>query len=178
MSLPNELDIAAIIREATNEVFSTMLGVDARISDPTVVQGTSAPKDGLMATVGLAGRLVGSGTITLSSEAACKDASAYLMDDYRPDNGEVLDAIGEMANMIVGGIKTRLEETGEPLGLSIPSVISGNNFVARSLSQNSGVAISFNCQGEEIEVTLYLARNAKNEASISSGYVQAHYIAG
>lgn len=178
MSLPNESDIAAIIREVTSEVFSTMLGVEANIGDSTVVNETLAPKDGLMATVGLAGRLVGSGMLTLSSEAACKLASILLMDDYQEVNSDVVDAVGEMANMIVGGIKTRLEGQGEPLGLSIPSVISGSNFVARSLSRNTGVAISFDWQGTHIEVTLYLAKNSRHEPGASSGYVQFHYLAG
>jgi CheY-specific phosphatase CheX len=40
-------------------------------------------------------------------------------------DGEVRDAFGEMVNMIIGGVKTRLSDTVGELKISIPSTITG-----------------------------------------------------
>jgi chemotaxis protein CheX len=41
---------------------------------------------------------------------------------------EVLDAIAEVTNMIIGHVKSSLERHLGPLGLSIPTVVFGRNF--------------------------------------------------
>ena len=46
-----------------------------------------------------------------------------MLADYTSVEGEVLDAIGEIANMIFGNVKTALESEVGDLGLSIPTVI-------------------------------------------------------
>ena len=51
-----------------------------------------------------------------------------LMTEASAVNEEVLDAMAELTNMVIGNVKTKLESQLGPLGLSIPTVVYGRNF--------------------------------------------------
>ena len=56
--------------------------------------------------IGLSGRAVGTVVINLSEEVALKAASVMLMTEMTSLNDDVLDAVGELANMIAGQAKS------------------------------------------------------------------------
>jgi chemotaxis protein CheX len=91
------------------------------------------------------------------------------MSDATSVNEEVLDAVGEVANMIIGNFKTMVEEHLGPLGLSIPTVIYGRNFTSRSLGTNSWIVLPFSCDGEVITIRCCLAP-AKESIAVRAGY--------
>jgi len=55
--------------------------------------------------VGFAGQWSGSGTIRCGGELACIISGKFLKAEYNQVNEEVLDAMGEIANMILGNFK-------------------------------------------------------------------------
>ena len=114
--------------------------------------------DGVMSLIGLAGSWTGSGSIICSPECACKLASQLLMTDYQAVNHEVLDAVAELTNMIVGSFKTLIEERTGPLGLSIPSVVYGRNFTIRN-GADEWTVIPVRSQDEQMEIRICLARS-------------------
>ena len=65
--------------------------------------------------------------------------------------------MGEVCNMILGNVKTMLEEELGPMGLSIPTVIYGRNFTTRSVARSQWSVVPFVCNGERLEVHLCLA---------------------
>jgi chemotaxis protein CheX len=73
-------------------------------------------------------------------------------------NEDVLDAVAELTNMIVGSAKTDLEQHLGPLGLSIPTVVYGRNFKTRSMGTAQWVTMRFNWDEDELVVRLSLAR--------------------
>ena len=125
-------EIVRDIIAAAQEVFTTMLGVEATPGEAYTQKDVLGSADGVMSLIGLAGSWTGSGSIICSPECACKLASQLLMTDYQAVNHEVLDAVAELTNMIVGSFKTLIEERTGPLGLSIPSVVYGRNFTIRN----------------------------------------------
>jgi chemotaxis protein CheX len=149
--------IISALCESTLEVFSTMVPMDIKqgeIYDET----TSSPcSDGVVSVVGFSGEWVGTGSIACSADFACKVAAALLMSEMSGINDEVLDAVGEVANMIVGSFKTRMEEHLGPMGLSIPTVIYGRNFTARSLNQAEWIVAPFDCEGSRFDVKVCMA---------------------
>jgi chemotaxis protein CheX len=72
-------------------------------------------------------------------------------------NEDVLDAMGEVANMIIGNFKTLAEEHVGPLCLSIPTVIHGRNFTSRSIGNTAWVVLPFECDGDVMQVRICLA---------------------
>jgi chemotaxis protein CheX len=165
--------IVEYVRTAASEVFSTMLGLE--IENEPEYTDSKAPtvSDGVLAFVGIAGVSTGAGVISCSTAFACQICNHLLMMEATSVNDEVLDAVGEVANMIVGNFKTMVEEElGPPLGLSIPTVIYGHNFFSRSLGSNTWVVVPFSCKGEKLEIRCCL--NAAPEPHpVRAGYTHA-----
>ncbi len=154
-----------MIQRATAEVFSTMLGIEAIQREAFVDESAPRPSEGVLALVGLAGHWAGSGTFSCSAQAAKKIASQMLMQEYAAVDEEVLDAIGEVTNMVLGSVKTQLEEELGPMGLSIPTVIYGRNFTTRSVGRSEWIVVPFECLSERVEVHLCLVPSKENKTA-------------
>jgi len=152
-------ELVRITREATKDVFSTMLCVEAQDGEPFIDTSAPKPSDGIVALVGLAGAWVGTGSFACSAELGCRLSSRFLMAEYSAVNDEVLDAVAEITNMILGNVKTTLEERLGPMGLSIPTVVYGRNFTTRSIGQASWTTVPFYVDGLPFEVRVCLAPN-------------------
>lgn len=145
------------IRISTRDVFSTMLGLELTDGQPFIKEEAPAPTDGVLALIGLAGRWAGSGTFSCTAPTAMRLASQLLMQSYEAIDEEVLDAVGEITNMVLGNVKTALEEELGPMGLSIPTVIYGRNFSTRSIGRSKWTVVPFHLDSDVIEVHLCLA---------------------
>jgi chemotaxis protein CheX len=95
--------------------------------------------------VGIAGAVSGNVCVRISNQLSCALAGQLLMSEYPEVNEEVLDAIAEVANMIVGGLKTNLEDRFGPMGLSLPTVLSAERYIARSPALGQRFTIAFRC---------------------------------
>ena len=158
--MPQELDqgkMVDAIRHATADVFSTMLGVELTSQDPYRQPCRPEPADGIIGLVGLTGRWTGTGGIACSGELARKISGHFLMSEYPSVDQEVLDAMGEITNMIIGNFKNALEEEAGPMGMSIPMVVFGHNFTAGTTHSADWVVVPFACEGERLLVKACLS---------------------
>lgn len=175
----NQELIVSAVTTATNEVFSTMLGIRARPGDPRNERVPNITA-GVVALLGMAGRWTGTGMLSCSHALACRLASQLLMSEYEHGseavNEEVLDAMAEIANMVVGNVKNLLEEELGPMGLSIPTVIFGRNFTARSAGQSDWTVVPFDCFEERLEVRICLTP-AREPAPVRHGFQAPAYLA-
>ncbi|MEO1496564.1 MAG: chemotaxis protein CheX [Planctomycetota bacterium] len=126
--------------KAVTNTFTTMLAADAHrgeltLGDPKIRQ---FPISGL---IGLSGGASGMVVINLSEELALNAASAMLMEEKTEVDDDVLDAIGELANVIAGQAKTELEEY--KLFVGLPNVITGDGHEIRFPSATPPLAVSF-----------------------------------
>ncbi len=152
-------EIAELIRANTESTFLTMLGLPLSAL-PERSEPAMAPNDGgVIALVGFAGEWSGTGAVRCGALLACTISSQMLMAEYPSVNDEVLDVMGEVANMIIGNFKDDVAYKLGPLGLSIPTVIYGKNFQARNASGLSWTVVPFDCQGELFEVKISIVRN-------------------
>jgi chemotaxis protein CheX len=153
-------ELVGHILQSTLSVFSTMLDLEITPGTPHVGAGGEAPNYGVAALVGLAGSWAGTGSVDCSAALACRLAGAMLGSEYESVNDDVLDAMGEVANMIIGNIKTSVEEVVGPMDLSIPTVVYGRNFTTRSQKRNQWTVVPFDCYGEELLVRVMLVPGA------------------
>jgi len=149
--------LADFIRQSSADVCTTMLGVELPPGEASTENGTPEANDRLVSLIGLAGAWAGTGSITCSPALACRICSLLLMADFPAVNEDVLDAVAELTNMIIGGVKTLLEEQLGPLGLSIPTVVFGKNFTTRSAGKTEWTVVRYAWEGEEFAVRLFLA---------------------
>jgi chemotaxis protein CheX len=148
--------IVNCIQHATLQVASTMLGEELKPAMVTMERDTSDVRDGVVSFVGLAGNWAGTGSITCSPTLACKICGQMLMTEASAVNEEVLDAIAEITNMVIGNVKTDLEAHLGPLGLSVPTVVYGHNFKARNAGHAEWIVARFEWGEEALTVKVSL----------------------
>jgi chemotaxis protein CheX len=156
--------VESLIRSA-GEVFSTMLASELSGGEVSIVgtpDGTDPDlNDGVVSFIGIAGSWAGTGSLTCSAAVACRVCAAMLMTEATAVNEDVLDAVAELTNMIIGSVKTDLEAELGPLGLSIPTVVFGRNFKTRSAATAEWIHVRFHWDGDLLMIKMCLAPSEK-----------------
>lgn len=134
---------------ATQEVFEVVLGCKVPQAEPS----GEILKGGFTAIVGLAGALCGVVTVCCAAHTAERIAQGML-GDATVSQRQVVDALGEMCNMIAGNFKNKLAGTDERCMLSVPTVISGGQYSLHSLA--NGQSVESVLLFEEARVTVRL----------------------
>ncbi|MCX6594197.1 MAG: chemotaxis protein CheX [Acidobacteria bacterium] len=159
-------DIVTAVTEATEEVFSTMLNLPLEKLNPQTATSEPPGSDGVVALVGIGGSWTGSGRIGCSKKAACKLAGALLMSNYPEVDEEVLDAMAEVANMVIGNVKTNFEGKLGPLGLSVPTVVFGRNYYTRSAGVQNWMVMPFRTGEDELEIRFCLMPSQTTQSRV------------
>jgi len=95
--------------------------------------------------VGFVGRLSGVVYVFTTVSFARRITATLLgLQEAEIEGDEMInDAMGEMANMLVGQMKSQLSDRGMPCVLTIPSVVRGSNFSVEATTSTEGHIFSF-----------------------------------
>lgn len=107
---------------SVRSVFETMIGCSPKRLG-LQLKDSACPSHELSAVIGVTGKAVGTIVVSFSRQAAFQVYERFLGATADAITPEVCDAMGELANMIAGGAKSRLETLNLSIGL--PTVISG-----------------------------------------------------
>ncbi|MBC7961452.1 MAG: chemotaxis protein CheX [Steroidobacteraceae bacterium] len=152
-----EEQLAGYVISATQEVFSTMVMMDITDEFP-LKEPVSRFKCSITGMVGFAGTYSGVISIHCPVELALKITSNMLGIDCDEINDDLNDAVGEIANMLGGSVKQVLSKGGLDIKLSIPTVISGEDYTVNSLSDMDCVVIPFVIENHKLLVGLTLKK--------------------
>ena len=152
-----EEQVAACVINATREVFSTMVMLEV-VDDFPLKEPVSRFQCSITGMVGFAGTYSGVISIHCPVNLALKITSNMLGIDCDEVNEDLNDAIGEIANMLGGSVKQVLSKGGLDVKLSIPTVISGEDYTVNSLSDNDCVVVPFAVEGHTLLVGLTLKK--------------------
>ncbi|MEM6654454.1 MAG: chemotaxis protein CheX [Planctomycetota bacterium] len=114
---------------AISNTFSTMLGAEVPKRGQLVLGDPKVRTYPISGIIGLSGNAIGTVVINLSNEVALRAASALLLEEKSEIDDDVLDAVGELANVVAGQAKSQLEEFN--LSISLPNVVHGEGHVIR-----------------------------------------------
>lgn len=134
LHMQEEVAIEAI-QAATQRVFSTMLEKELICEAPHVDPGQSGPSDGVTAHICVVGATSITCLICCSADVARTIAGILLMQECTEVDADVLDAMAEIANMVLGSVKTDLNAHLGDVNLSIPTVTYGQNFIIHNHSK-------------------------------------------
>jgi len=139
---------------ATVEAFDKMLGCQVRRGPLTLKteRGTNFDISGV---IGLSGNAIGTVVLSFSKELALKASGALLMSEMTEISDEVVDAVGELTNMVAGAAKSKLEEL--ELSISLPNVITGKGHEIRFPSEVTPICIPFESEWGPLTVEVGLA---------------------
>jgi chemotaxis protein CheX len=138
-----------LLVRATQEVFEIVLGCQVPLAEPCEYR----IEGGFTAVVGLAGALCGMVTVCCSTPAAGRLAKGMLGESDDAE-GQAVDAMGEMCNMIAGNFKNKLAGTDERCMLSVPSVVSGSAYRVHSLADGNTIDVVVLFEEEPVAVRL------------------------
>ena len=138
---------------ATTNVFETMVNCKLTRGKIRVLNGES-PIHPISGIIGLSGKAVGTVVLSLSEGVALKAAAALLMMEVTEINDDVIDAVGELANMVAGGAKSKLDEY--ELSISLPSVITGAGHEVRFPSNVTPICVPFECDWGSLTIEVGL----------------------
>lgn len=168
-----EAQLVKAVEEATIEVFGTMLNLEVAAGSAYSEKPTSDPTDGVIALLGLAGQWMGAGILQCDASFARTIYQHMLSVESSAAedavDGEVLDAVAEVANMVIGNVKNFLEESLGPMGMSVPTVVFGRNFTTRAGGTDHWTVIPFDCRGSRLLVKLHL-RHTPGNTEIRRGF--------
>ena len=140
-------------------VFSTMLSCRLERKAPYVM-GARQPEFEISACVGLSGKAMGTVVLSLDREVALSATTAMLGTRPETIDADVVDAIGELTNMIAGAAKSKLEQYA--MSLSLPSVIVGRHHVIKFPSHSTPICIPFECVWGALCLSVGLVENPKD----------------
>lgn len=131
--------ISLDITDATKALFETMIMMDLKYDEASLVDDTQIKTD-VIGMVSFTGKYHGVIALFCSKRFALKIASTMLMTELAEFTSEVKDAIGEVSNMIAGNVKTKLSAQYGDMHLSIPIVIAGEGLSITAINNNPVVA--------------------------------------
>ncbi len=158
-------DDKTIIKEqiiaTVKEIYSTMIFMDVEYTDDSRVSETLAT--GVSSIIGLGGDVQGVISVHMETDAALKTTENLLGISLEEIDEDVKDAIGELVNMIAGGIKIHFSDNDINTELAIPSTIVGKGYKTGGLSGATTVTVPFCSEGGAFTVELKYVLHAKTD---------------
>jgi chemotaxis protein CheX len=137
------------------DVFETMLSMKV-----TAMPAGTAPlfEERVTGSVAFAGDHV-NGAVYLHLAAAFANQVAASMLGLSPGDlgeAEVNDVVGEVTNMLTGGLKSWLCDSGAECAVSTPAIIRGSSFVIEPVPDVEREWLVFNCEHNRIVVEIHV----------------------
>lgn len=137
--------IARRLVASTNDVFRSMLFMDLHPLASKEGKDIRCESD-ITSMVGLAGDMKGILAVHCPTPVATSLAGAMLGMELAELDEDVKDAIGEITNMITGGMKTFFDGDGAKLDLSIPTTLIGRSFRVGGLFGAQRILVPFDVE--------------------------------
>jgi chemotaxis protein CheX len=140
---------------AIQNVFKTMLRIEIVMGKPALKTSrlTSSDVTGVM---GFAGDKRGTFSLALTKESAIFIYKSMVGEDAPAVTAEVIDAIGEITNIISGQARVEIEKLGYKLSAALPTVIVGHNVEVNFITKVPVIALPFTFQVGDVKGQLFL----------------------
>jgi chemotaxis protein CheX len=122
-------ELESCLERALKEITTTMFNCESTIIPLNQVD---IIPPGLSAVVGFGGKICGFVALHLSPSSACTLASDLLGMHFAEMDDIVADAMGEMVNMLAGGLKKYASKNEDLFKISVPSIVYGLDYATHS----------------------------------------------
>jgi chemotaxis protein CheX len=153
------LDVREFMTRHLIDVFSTMLSIQA-----TLVPKFELPhyEGRVTGSVGFGGETVHGVVYLHLTEDFARNAAAAMLglppEEVSADS-DVNDVIGEVTNMLTGGLKSALCDSGHPCAVSTPAIIRGNSFAIEPTPELDRIWLLFDCATDQVAVEVHIRYN-------------------
>lgn len=150
-------EVSDKIIESTKEIFTSMVMMEIEVAGPPM-ESIGPLSQSITGMVGLAGVHKGVLAIHIPNQVAFDITGSFLGMEVSEINADVQDAIGEIANMLGGNLKTILSDKGKDIQLSLPSTISGDQYNFTSQAEVDQIILPFKAPSGTFFVEVELER--------------------
>ena len=117
--------IIPVVVDVTLDTFESFVGCKVIARHPHFLDVEKEPEWDISSIIGLSsGAVKGAVILAMKKELAIKITDLLVGDTHTEIDADVVDAIGEIVNIIAGNIKPAIP-SGEQIVISIPTVIKG-----------------------------------------------------
>jgi len=110
--------------EVTVNTFKEFVGIDVSPRHPHFLDPEKTFEWDISAVIGLSGVVKGAVIVSMKTELAIKLTDILAGEGHSEIDADVVDAIGEINNIIAGNIKPKVPN-GDRIVISIPTIIKG-----------------------------------------------------
>lgn len=107
-------------------VFKDFLNTEIIADTPHFVSRTDKDEWSISGVIGLTGEAQGAVVLSMKKDLALELTKILTMEEVTDINDDVIDAVGEIVNIIAGNVKKDLEEMFK-LVISLPTIIQGES---------------------------------------------------
>ena len=147
--------LAHSIQQSTEKVFKSMFGMDVNSNGFERKSELQAGEE-VLSIIGIRGEWKGSFMLVCDPASACKLVSTMLGSDIPTLDNEVLDGIGELANIMMGNLKDVLEEGSKDVAMTPPTVVHGDNMIVRARAKQEWLVVPFTTYNSRFEVRMII----------------------
>ncbi|MFZ5572388.1 MAG: chemotaxis protein CheX [Thermodesulfobacteriota bacterium] len=128
--------------QATLEILQEVASIQFRVGK-FYVKTDAVGRGDVTGIIGLTGSGKGTVAVTFDEKMILTIVSKILDEEMREINDLVIDAAGELTNMITGRVVDKLARNGFDLMLSVPTVVHGTNHRVVHHTKGPKIAIPF-----------------------------------
>ena len=142
--------------DAVVSVVETMAGVKIE-SGKAFIKNAPTAKGDISGVIGMSssnGSGRGSMSLTFTNASALGIAGSMLGEELVEVNKDVVDAVGEMTNMVCGQGRKGMAEFGLVYSGAIPTVVAGSGHTIRHVSSTSVLAVPFSTEFGPVTVEI------------------------
>lgn len=151
------MEISNKIIESAKEIFSTMVMMEISVNGDHMTESIPMT-DSISGVIGMAGTHKGVLAIHIPNKVAMAITGSFLGMDVDEINEDVEDAVGELANMLGGNVKSILSENGKDIDLSLPTTITGQQYDFQPTKDAERTIIPFSCDAGKFIIDLQLEK--------------------
>ncbi|MDY6822962.1 MAG: chemotaxis protein CheX [Thermodesulfobacteriota bacterium] len=143
---------------ATMNVLKTMAFVACKADKPYLKKDDIACGD-VSGVIGFTGETNGTVAVTFDEPSILKIVTNMFGEEMNSLNDEVVDAVGELTNMISGQARRELEEAGRFFEAAIPSVIHGKGHTITHYTDGPKIAIPFSTEDGNFTIEVCMEKS-------------------
>ena len=153
----------------TLEVLKKMAFMDPVPGKPSLKKDQTASGD-VSGIIGITGDAVGSLALSFSEKCICKIVSNMLGEEFHEVTKEIIDAAGELTNMVSGASRTQLEKMGMSVYAAIPTVVHGQGHTITHILKSPSIVIPFSTTAGPFFIDVCIkAAEAGGKATVPHG---------
>ncbi len=139
--IPNDA-VEEFTRGAVRDVFNQMLALEVKDDEPTPLAPDAAGQ--IIGSVGFIGQATGIVYLSAGVGLARVFTGTMLgLPEAEVEDDMINDAFGELSNMVVGAVKSRLCDRGWSCELTIPSIVRGTGLRVESVANEKQTVFGF-----------------------------------